>query len=77
VIRKAIQARSRPAFVGSEALVGSLGEARETLDPVGEVFVAGALWKGVSTDGAIPAGATVRVVARDGLVLSVEAVNRR
>jgi membrane-bound serine protease (ClpP class) len=74
VIRKAIRARSRPAFVGSEALVGTLGEARDRLDPEGSVFVAGALWRGVAADGPIPAGATVRVVGRHGLQLSVEPV---
>jgi membrane-bound serine protease (ClpP class) len=74
VIRKAIRARSRPAFVGSEALVGTLGEARDRLDPEGSVFVAGALWRGVAADGPIPAGATVRVVGRHGLELSVEPV---
>jgi membrane-bound serine protease (ClpP class) len=74
VIRKAIRARSRPAFVGSEALVGTLGEARDRLDPDGSVFVAGALWRGVAADGPIAAGATVRVVGRQGLELSVEPV---
>ncbi|PZR86454.1 MAG: hypothetical protein DLM67_23870 [Candidatus Nephthysia bennettiae] len=74
VIRKAVRARSRPAFVGSEALVGTLGEARARLDPGGPVFVAGALWKGVATGGPIAAGTTVRVVGRQGLELSVEAV---
>jgi membrane-bound serine protease (ClpP class) len=74
VIRKAVRARSRPAFVGSEALVGTLGEARARLDPGGSVFVAGALWRGVAADGPIPAGATVRVVGRHGLELSVEPV---
>jgi membrane-bound serine protease (ClpP class) len=72
VIRKAIRVRSRPAFVGSGALIGTLGEARERLDPAGSVFVAGALWKGVASEGPIPAGTTVRVVGRRGLELAVE-----
>ena len=48
VIRKAVGARSRPAYLGPEALLGSLGEARESLDPEGTVFVAGALWRAVA-----------------------------
>jgi membrane-bound serine protease (ClpP class) len=72
VIRKAIRVRSRPAFVGSGALIGALGEARERLDPAGSVFVAGALWNGVASEGPIPAGTTVRVVGRRGLELAVE-----
>jgi membrane-bound serine protease (ClpP class) len=72
VVRKAVLARSRPAFVGPEALVGSLGEARDRLDPAGTVFVTGALWRAVAAGGAIPAGSTVRVVGRTGNELSVE-----
>jgi membrane-bound serine protease (ClpP class) len=71
VIRKAVGARSRPAYLGPEALLGSLGKARESLDPEGTVFVAGALWRAVAAHGAISAGATVRVVGRRGLELFV------
>jgi membrane-bound serine protease (ClpP class) len=71
VIRKAAGARSHPAFVGPQAMLGSVGEARERLDPEGTVFVAGVLWRAVAADGAIPAGTLVRVVGRSGLELSV------
>lgn len=74
VVRKAVGARSRPAYIGAETLLGSLGEARERLDPDGAVFVAGALWKAVAADGVIPAGSTVRVVGRNGFELSVVGV---
>lgn len=74
VVRKAIGARSRPAFAGSEALIGSLGEARDRLAPGGTVFVAGALWQARAANGPIPAGTTVRVVARNGLELRVVGV---
>jgi membrane-bound serine protease (ClpP class) len=73
VLRKVVAARLRPAYSGSEALVGSVGSARETLDPQGLVFVDGALWKGVTTESPIAAGTPVRVVARDGLTLQVAA----
>ena len=71
VIRKAAGARSHPAFVGPLAMLGSVGVARERLDPEGTVFVAGVLWRAVAADGAIPAGTLVRVVGRSGLKLSV------
>jgi len=73
VLRKVVAARLRPAYSGSEALVGSVGRAREDLDPQGLVFVDGALWKGVATESPIPAGSPVRVVAREGLTLQVAA----
>jgi membrane-bound serine protease (ClpP class) len=77
VVRKGIRARSRPAFVGPEALVGSLGEARDRLEPAGMVFVAGALWRAVAAAGAIPAGTTVRVLGRNGHELTVESARGR
>lgn len=73
VLRKVVAARLRPAYSGSEALVGSVGRARENLDPNGLVFVDGALWKGVAAEPPIPAGSPVRVVSRDGLTLQVAA----
>ncbi len=71
VLRKVVAARLRPAYSGSEALVGSVGKAREDLAPNGLVFVDGALWKGVATEPPIPAGSPVKVVGRDGLTLQV------
>lgn len=76
VLGKVIAARRRPAWVGAEALVGSVGEAREDLAPSGMVFVAGALWRASAEDGAIPAGSAVRVVGRRGLELLVARLRR-
>ncbi|MDQ2923126.1 MAG: nodulation protein NfeD [Candidatus Dormibacteraeota bacterium] len=72
-IRKLVQARRAPVFVGVESLIGATGEAREELAPEGLVFVAGALWKAVATADPIHAGSSVRVVGRDGLQLKVVA----
>ena len=72
-IRKVWTARRRPVTTGSEALVGAKGEAREELAPEGLVFVRGALWKAVASNGPIHTGAQVRVVGRKGLQLQVEA----
>jgi membrane-bound serine protease (ClpP class) len=72
-LRKIWQARRRPAFVGSEILVGATGQAREELAPEGLVFVNGALWKAVASNGPIAAGSAVQVVGRQGLKLQVVA----
>jgi membrane-bound serine protease (ClpP class) len=73
-IRKVLQARRQPVFVGGETMVGALGEVREALAPEGLVFVRGALWK-ASASSPIPAGSTVRVVGRQGLQLQVAPEN--
>ena len=73
-IRKVWQARRQPVFVGGDAMLGAVGEVREELAPEGLVFVQGALWK-ASADKPIPAGATVRVVGRQGLELQVAPQN--
>ena len=71
VLRKAIAARSLPAYAGAESLIGARGTVREPLAPQGSVFVAGALWKASSVAGEIPAGVEVQVVGRRGLELEV------
>jgi len=73
-IRKVWLARRQPAFSGPESMVGSLGEARESISPEGLVFVRGALWK-ASSESPIAAGTAVRVVGRQGLALKVAPEN--
>ncbi len=72
-IRKVWAARARPVSTGAEALVGSSGDVREELAPEGLVFVRGALWKAVASNGPIHVGTPVRVVGRKGLQLQVVA----
>src|SRR3954462_10715741 len=74
--RKALAAhRDEPVRTGSEELVGSVGEVREPLDPEGQVFIQGALWRARTTAaGEIGPGNRVRVKAVDGLTLEVERV---
>jgi membrane-bound serine protease (ClpP class) len=71
VLRKAIAARARPAYVGEETLIGAVGKVREALDPQGMVFVDGALWRALAVGDPIPTGREVRVVARRGFELEV------
>jgi membrane-bound serine protease (ClpP class) len=77
--RKALAAqRDEPVRTGSEELVGAIGEVREPLDPDGQVFLNGALWRARSTDGErVELGNRVRVRSVDGLTLEVESVADR
>src|SRR4051795_2704847 len=72
--RKAIAAhRDEPVRTGSEELIGSVAEVREPLDPEGQVFVAGALWRARAIGAApIDLGNRVRIKSVDGLTLEVE-----
>jgi membrane-bound serine protease (ClpP class) len=77
--RKALSAhRDEPVRTGYEELVGAVGEVREPLDPEGQIFIHGALWKARATDGArVELGNRVRVRSVDGLTLEVEPVADR
>lgn len=58
---------------GSEALVGQVGVARETLNPQGYVELRGELWLAEASPetAAIPEGSRVRVESADGMRLRV------
>jgi membrane-bound serine protease (ClpP class) len=75
--RKALAAhRDEPVRTGWEQLIGQVGEVREPLDPVGQVFLDGALWREQTTDGArVEQGTRVRVKSVEGLTLKVEPVS--
>jgi membrane-bound serine protease (ClpP class) len=74
--RKVIAAhRDEPVRTGWEEMVGTVGEVREPLDPAGQVFVDGALWRARLDDGTeVGLGNRVRVKSVDGLTLVVEQV---
>src|SRR5919197_1318552 len=44
-VERAVRARRQPKRTGWEEMTGAIGEVREPLDPVGQVFVQGALWR--------------------------------
>jgi membrane-bound serine protease (ClpP class) len=67
----AVQSRERVTST-QKGLVGLIGETRGELKPEGPVYVKGALWRGRSADGPIPAGTRVRVRGVDGLILRVQ-----
>jgi membrane-bound serine protease (ClpP class) len=76
-VERAVRARREPKRTGWEEMVGAIGEVRQPLDPVGQVFVEGALWRAQvsgteSTDGRpIERGSRVRVESVEGLTLQV------
>ena len=80
-VKKVVEARRSPVWTGEEELPGDEGDVRVAIDPVGQVFVHGALWRaepaGGRDAGPIPTGARVRVESVDGLTLMVRAVARR
>ncbi len=70
-IRRTAQVRHLPAATGTTTLIGLRGEARESLDPDGLVFLRGELWSAVTDAAAIPAGSDVIVDRIEGLTLHV------
>jgi membrane-bound serine protease (ClpP class) len=77
--RKALAAhRDEPVQTGSEEMIGAVAEVREPLDPEGQVFVFGALWRARTSGGEpIGLGTRVRIKSVDGLTLEVEPVADR
>jgi membrane-bound serine protease (ClpP class) len=74
VTRKVIAAhRDQPVRTGTEEMVGSEGEARSTIDPEGQVWLAGTIWGARLAEAAAPVrlGDKVTIEAVDGLTLVV------
>ena len=71
-VYKAIQAHAMRPTHDLDALIGQIGEAKTTIHDEGSVQVAGELWTARSKK-QIKTGRQVRVVAREGLILIVEA----
>lgn len=71
IISKAVQARHTQVHTGTEELIGARGEVRSALDPIGHVFVKGALWRAQSDHEGFGVGDEVVVERVDGLTLTV------
>jgi membrane-bound serine protease (ClpP class) len=77
VTSKALATRRQPARGGPEDLVGERASVRTALDPEGQVFVGGALWRARVSGGAnLQAGDAAMVEAIEGLTLYVRPVGR-
>jgi membrane-bound serine protease (ClpP class) len=70
--------RNEDVRTGWEDLIGELAEVRSPLDPAGDVWVGGALWKAHIAEGAesIEVGSKVRIDSVDGLTLVVSPTGR-
>ena len=68
--------RDEPVRTGWEELMGKDAEVRETLDPDGQIWIEGALWKARAPDEDAPIaiGNRVKVESIDGLTLVVSPV---
>jgi membrane-bound serine protease (ClpP class) len=66
-----LRSRKRPVVTGAEALIGARGEAVSWDGEQGLVRVAGEIWR-ARADTPITAGAPIKVLNRDGLLLRVE-----
>lgn len=74
VTRKVLAAhREQPIRAGHEELIGASAEVRTSLDPEGQVWIEGALWRArlPSDGGPLRPGDRVRVEAVEGLTLKV------
>ena len=70
---KVMEARRGQVHTGYEELMGAEGDVRVPVDPVGQVFIKGALWRAERADDGepIPTGDRVRVEEVEGLTLKV------
>jgi membrane-bound serine protease (ClpP class) len=71
---RSIEAINRPVSTNLERLIGKVGQARTRIYTEGSVYVGGETWTARSQV-EIPTGSKVRVISRDGLVLTVEPVS--
>ena len=73
IVAKVVATRDNPPLAGSEELIGAEAVVRTPLDPIGQVFLEGALWRGrVRPEQApIEPGDRVTVESIDGLTLHV------
>ncbi|HPP11868.1 MAG TPA: nodulation protein NfeD [bacterium] len=69
-------ARRRKVTTGREALIGEEGRVVSPLNPDGTVFVHGEYWNARSLSGPIPRNERVRVVAVEGMILTVQPLSR-
>ncbi len=68
--------RDEPVRTGTEELIGASAEARTPLDPEGQVWIEGALWRArlIGDGGPLRPGDRVTVEAVEGLTLIVSPV---
>ena len=73
ILRLAVKSFRYKVATGLESMIGEIGEARTPINAKGRVFVHSELWNAASSK-PIPSGSKVRIVAVEGLTLTVESV---
>jgi membrane-bound serine protease (ClpP class) len=76
VLAAGVRALTRRPTEGAAGLIGMTGVVRSAVDPQGQVLVNGELWRAVTDGGPIGEGEHVRVLAVDGLTLTVDRTPR-
>ncbi|MEO8323320.1 MAG: NfeD family protein [Actinomycetota bacterium] len=72
VMTAALRVRLRRPVSGADSPVGTVGVAKTDIAPEGTVLTKGALWRARTMEMGIEAGARVKIMATEGLVLLVE-----
>jgi len=74
--QRVVAAHRRGVLTGWEEMIGAVGDVRVALDPIGQVFAEGALWRAERAEEGPPIqpGYTVRVDSIEGLNLRVRPV---
>ena len=72
VMTAALRVRLRRPISGEEAMLGLVAVAKTDIAPEGTVLTKGTLWRARTMETGIAAGAKVKVMATEGLVLLVE-----
>jgi membrane-bound serine protease (ClpP class) len=71
----AVKARAQKVLGGAEELIGALGEVLENFEQDGRVRVQGEEWQ-ARANAPVQTGQTVKVIARDGLTLTVTPISK-
>ena len=66
-----VRARRSKVITGASGMIDETGVAQTALNPSGKIFVHGEFWDAIAST-PVEAGARVKVVEVDGLVLKVE-----
>ena len=73
VLRMVFAAHNKPVVSGVDEMLGSIGQVLEDFEKLGRIHIHGETWQ-VQSQSPFRSGDQVRVVAIDGLILSVEPV---
>ncbi|NCC75180.1 MAG: nodulation protein NfeD [Clostridia bacterium] len=76
-MRAILRIRRRKAIQGTSEFDGRMARVISTLNPEGQVMIAGEIWRAVSQDGStIEIGQTVQIIDRQGLVVRVQSLQK-